>query len=306
MYKKLASIALTAILIAACSSTPEKTGDYAKADLRDLPDWRLGPVDNKPGKDAHIRERAFATFSYPYAIASDVVYEDPEQIPFPIKENWLDLKINQDDLLSDGFYARAWIRTLSDESKELVVTFRGTDAPNDFWNGNLAVIPFIFGTTQFDAAIEFTNDSIAKAKEMGVEYKQLVLAGHSLGGGLAQYVQVFTENSLAVVFNASPNKGRLYSLFSSHVSDVNSVRLYENGEVLKYFRWALLDFDTSFDKTPEGEGERTIWLDFFTDGAFDGHGIQDFAMALVKLAAEAGDDGAKSVVKTLKDRRPAG
>ena len=306
MKNKMLPFLFSTLVLAGCSTIQENVANVDQADLRYLPDWRLGNIQEKKDPELHRRERDFARFSWSYAIASDVVYEDAEHIPFAENETWTQLDIDQEDLLSTGFYGKSWVRTLPDNTSELVVSFRGTDSAVDFFRGNFVFVPYIFGTTQFDAAMQFTDDAISAAKKQHIGYSKLVLVGHSLGGGLAQYVQPFKENSLAVVFNPSPNKGRIYSLFSSHVSDINAVRLYEDGEALEFVRWLALDFDIEPDQSPMEEGERTIWLDFFTSGAFEGHGIKDFTMALVKLAAEDGDTEAKSVVDVLKKRRKEG
>lgn len=211
-----------------------------------------------------------------------------------IKE--LEIKPKEKDI-KIGFYAKSWLK-VKGECKTLVASFRGTDSVwKDFFKGNFVFFPHPIGGTQFDAALDFVDRTIKDT----ISYDKIIFTGHSLGGGLAQYAQRFYKNSKAIVFDSSPNKGRIYSLFSKKY-DPNTVRVYEKGEILELPR-KLLDADRKWDWTPNKTGKSTIWMDFFSDGALDGHNMSDLAMSLVRVAASAGDKEALNVIKSLEDKR---
>ncbi|MBB3061391.1 Mbeg1-like protein [Microbulbifer rhizosphaerae] len=299
---------------AADSNSSHCTTDlsYGCLDTRILQSFWYGSPNDENVSKYLSREKTFAKYSWKHAIASSVVYKrESHEEPLPKLENlgWKNIlcssdKSNcvqneEDDI---GFYADAWLT----ENHEIVIAFRGTDSVwKDFFKGNLAFAPLIFGRTQFDAALDFSRDILDQAENEEFEFYSVIFTGHSLGGGLAQFTQRFFDKSKSIVFDPSPNRGRLYSLFTLADSQpLNAVRVYEKGEILESFRKGL-DPDFKFDWEPNKLGKSTIWMDFYDDGPSKAHSIRDFAMSLIKLSAIDGDNTAAeylSVIDTTREK----
>lgn len=258
-----------------------------------------------------IRARKFSTYSAIYAIAALKSYHtDPAEeqpIPFPSQESWRENFDNGkivngiDDTI--GFAARSWLRIKDDQSKELVIAYRGTsDFSKDFLFANFVPIlpPGPLYRNQYDSALQYAQ----RAKDaLGLQGQSIsvTLTGHSLGGGLAEYVQKYLPNSRSVTFDTSPNQGRLYGILNPRENPRQSVRVYERGEILSYFRY-LMSPDLCFDKTPEGPGLRAAWLDFYFSNPFTAHGSHDLCTGLLKVAAIDGHLEAQDVLRQLREQ----
>jgi hypothetical protein len=150
-----------------------------------------------------------------------------------------------------GMQVRAW-------SKEgtLAVAFRGTDfsSPVDWVaNSNWFWRYLPRHSDQYsDVAMNIGNDLARYAEERanaGQPIKELVTTGHSLGGGLAQYLAYSLPSHAALprvkkvyAFNPSPVTGWFLvpeSLRTSNVKSLAIDRVFEHGEVLAYIRWML-------------------------------------------------------------------
>lgn len=288
-----------------CGSTP-KVPNVRLINLDDLPDYWVD-LDKSKNRALSLEERKYAVASWVYSAVADRAYMELESLCFPLDERWREIVVNlewSNKRKENGFFAQAWHRVSSKGNRELIIAYRGTDGANDFWHGNFSFFRSPFSASQFDSAIDFRDlvmETASHDKEL--EYDYVVFVGHSLGGGLAQYAQDFTENSRAFVFNSSPNRGRLYSIFKKHKSDKFVTRLYEKGEVLKWTRWLLFDFDSGDNSNPGGPGMNTRWFQFYEDRLIENHNMKDFSAALTKLAAAAGDPQARAVLDFLKKRR---
>jgi hypothetical protein len=286
------------------SSAPASQISKKTVDLRELPCfWFSTEKTDTQYKETLISQK-FAVESFVYAIAAFDAYEKPtsekESIPFPSSEDWSEIVL-VNDTPETGFYAKSYIRKTKNGDRELVIAFRGTSGEIEDWTrGNLFFTNLFFIDNQFDNALDFTNDSIKLAEKNG-GYNSLVFVGHSLGGGLAQYAQRYYKTSRAVVFDSSPNRGRIYSIFDK-LYPIDSLRIYERGEVLDYLRKPL-DFDAGYDEKPTGPGKKTRWMSFYSGGPVSQHDMQDFAINLVKVAASTGNEDALNIIEKLeKDR----
>jgi hypothetical protein len=291
-------LAFGAIFLSGCAST--STISSQEVDLRPLAcHWYDGSAE------AHIdkrfgREASFAHHTAVYSVAAYNVYDDNpdryEQIPFPTDEKWEVIQSTNSIQNNIGFAARAWTRSLSNGNIELVVAYRGTDDfTKDFYKGNLVFAKHLFGRTQFDAALEYLHE--IKQRTSAISPTRTIVVGHSLGGGLAEYVQRLTPNSEAITFDTSPNQGRLYSLFEEKQAR-DAVRVYEHGEILSYLRF-LLSPDLTRDASPVGQDVRTIWFDFYANNPLSAHSMRDLSASLIKVAAASDHAASKNILAQL-------
>jgi hypothetical protein len=266
--------------------------------------------------------REYAARTAPYAIASLNIYDVPasteEGIPLPdTDEIWTVVAELQEPSL--GFAGRSWERVKANGDKELVVAFRGTGGPEDydilkdFFFANFVFVNFPIGRTQFDVALDFTRTSLVKYGDSEVD---VVLTGHSLGGGLAEYVNGRLPNSRAVNFNSSPNTGFLYTIFGrfwelkAWHENKEVLRIYELGEVLALPKW-FMPRAYGLQSSIRGDGARAARYDFFARFWRPGtqHSMKDVTSYLLRAAATLKDpvgmekNVAMSVLKNVETRR---
>lgn len=139
-------------------------------------------------------------------IRSDMSYIDPANYVYndggvpPAGSSWELMPGSFRDDPITGFNAAVYRNT---ETGEIVLTFRGTTPtdPRD-WDDNVQNAVSGMGVQYAEA--------LAYATEMQAEYDVTTVVGHSLGGGLAQYVAAI-QDLRGVTFNAA-DVGRLTGL----------------------------------------------------------------------------------------------
>ena len=236
-----------------------------------------------------------------YAIASCNAYQtndsqNPKIIPFPKSEHWL-LCTNRANT-NNGFYAELWQRTKSNGTKEIIVAYRGTENSPKWWKdwgyGNCSIVgswsllpPFYLAPSQYQEALAF-----ARSAQQRYPGSRIVFTGHSLGGGLAEYVQGSVSNSEAVVFDSSPNTGFIRSGFHCHFQR-QVTRLFEKGEILMWFRRVFAHNKVINCCAQPPVGAR--WFDFYRGNPIGQHSMAGFALNLIKLAALHGDKDMEEV-----------
>lgn len=309
---RLVTPGAVALTLSSCGPT--------QVDLRELKGDSWHHRRGSLGEEGTLeKERLFAEHASIYAIAANASYcKSPwryEPIPFPTqKESWRPLEEGCTTTTYTGFGAKSWLRKRKGFKDELVIAFRGTSGPlaiDDYFFGNLTpVSPGVFANQYFEAhRYALAQAEVARVLSNNFE---IVLVGHSLGGGLAEYCQRVVPNSRSVTFNTSPNTGYLLSKFAPHTEEIDWVRIYEWGEILSLLRIPASP-DLGADSSPEGKGIKTCRLDAYVNfkrlpsvfsNAVTGHNMADQCAALLKIAAAGGDQAALEVITKLEARRP--
>ena len=259
-------------------------------------------------RDGYDRARAFSNRYAIYAVYSANVYDESTdiypEIFLPTNEFNEEVLHFKGDIEGTGFRGKAWLRYrygLSQPHKPiLVIAFRGTENLTDYLLGNFVVFDY-GGEDQFKSAKKYTSLVIKHLEDRGLEYSKIVFTGHSLGGGLAEFMQRITNDSEAVVFMPSPNNGFLYSLTSGDErKNMNTTRIYEKGEILNFLRY-LVSHDYTADPWPDSDDEiKTAWINFFKWSLFADHGIRDFAMKMLLVADLEGNCSARNILENIK------
>lgn len=156
-----------------------------------------------------------------------------------------------------GFYAVTFIRDTDDPSRpEIVVAFSGTNDSRDWFRHNLS-----FSPEQFAPARAYVKQAAAAFPQRS----RLVVAGYSLGGGLAAHVTLHDETRALVqeawLLNPSPRDGvdtepdpRIWmAAVSGEILNVirfgagsaprhqrsKRFRLIRSSSIHRHFRWVL-------------------------------------------------------------------
>lgn len=172
---------------------------------------KLTGCDHPSGWCNEIRD--LSAKSWKYAQLSKNVYNDPFKYDV---SNWFE-EIQTFENKDLDFYAVLFIDKITEEP---VLVFRGTDSARDFVTGNNP-----FKQKQNDHALAIYD----KLKEKYTD-KDFIVAGHSLGGGIAIHISLNKEKVTAFSFNGSPvfrNRKKIENIRYSIV---------ENGEILKAVR----------------------------------------------------------------------
>jgi hypothetical protein len=221
MVPRALSVSLTlslASLLSACSSIrgtglalwPANWGNeegYIWCNARYLDIYAYpDPIAVDPPRDTRLR---LAARGYPYAVAASLTLQKPGKSedkhfasPTFLEQ---DPSLNVDDP-SSGFQAATFRLRPPDQrlgAQEIVVAFRGSDTWRDYWKHNLAVF---WSPAQFRPA----RDYVQRVSEK-YPGQRLVVAGFSLGGGLAVHVTQHPDTSQLIseawALNPSPRTG---------------------------------------------------------------------------------------------------
>ncbi|ODN42202.1 Mbeg1-like protein [Piscirickettsia litoralis] len=90
---------------------------------------------------------------------------------------------------ANGFFARTY-KYKQNGKEVLIVAYRGTsNTPDAYVDGDLASSNSL---AQGQDAISFLFQVLVYAKEKNIDHKDIYITGHSLGGGLAQWISMLT------------------------------------------------------------------------------------------------------------------
>jgi hypothetical protein len=136
-----------------------------------------------------------------------IVFDFQNDILFFDDRTWL---IQDDNGLHMGLY-------VNNERRELVLAIRGTEF--DSIDDLLADVQQVFGAIpeQYENALSATEELLPYIQQIGYP---LTIAGHSLGGGIAQYI-ANSLNLTAITFNSAP--------ISERVENDSFARKYPDG-----------------------------------------------------------------------------
>lgn len=178
--------------------------------------------------------------------------------------------IDQNKSMKLDFYSDLY-RDKNDQ--KLVLVFRGTDHPvKDFISGMYPKFWKVNNTAQNGYALKVFDLFEKKHKE-----KIKVVAGHSLGGGIAMHVSLHKDNLKTFSFNGSP----VFKKDQENERINERYSIVENGDWLKIFR------------APGREATQCYTSLNCISGKIDQHGITELANCLTYKAAMAGDKDAK-------------
>lgn len=205
-------IAVTFLAMYGCATTPQQVGH---TDAQQLP------------KDE-------ASNYALYAMMASNAYLDPERTYFPIEKlGWIRVDLDGNPTTSNTYSPRTWIGSLFSnlqfdiwehkDSNKAVISFKGTDEKIDWVVSNLWIGPSV----SYKSAKKHVKEYIEKNPN-----KNVVVTGHSLGGGLALSSSLWLGIN-AYAFNPSP---RVFDGWEDHKEPAERKVIYQEKEALSKVR----------------------------------------------------------------------
>lgn len=233
----------------------------------------------------------------------------------PIMSNWKQFRIpitaptrpsdrigEQALLDSDLVYAiwyRPYPETLgTDYDLQLALVFRGTHKIGDFWSNFRWFTRFMStGWDQYDLTrtiAKYVEESLLQMVPFRGKKVQVVTAGHSLGGGLAQQAAYASKKiKLVYSFNGSSVTG----FYDVAERDQNKVgiriyRIHEKGEILAVLRGFMSAIYPVSEKNPQ---ITNVTYNFGKGGPVSEHSIDQLACSMITngdtIASQMGETG---------------
>lgn len=206
--------------------------------------------------------RDLANISWKYAQLSKNVYNKPFQYDVT---NYFD-RIKDYENTDLSFFA-----TLYKEKStgQYIFVYRGTDSIIDFPRGNNP-----FKQDQNKYALEIYD----QAKD-SLHFNNCIVAGHSLGGGIATHISLNRKNVKSFSFNGSP-------VFRNKLKIENDrYSIVEHGEVLKLARILGREADQLYTSIGCSKGN-----------SIDQHDMQSLATCLTQIAATTDTEATESLM----------
>ena len=192
-----------------------------------------------------------------------------------------------------GFHIYRRTRLSKSGAQTYAIVFRGTDGLNDFWSNLHWLTKFIPGVNdQYDFVRQNTNSIIKKIREHAGDTEnkvEIVVAGHSLGGGLAQQA-AYAGDGIETVFAFDPSAVTgFYDVDKENrkrrQEKLRVYRIHERGEILAYLRGFMKSVYPVVQVSPKIVEIKFNFEDL--DGnVFELHSIEALAQNLVKAWEE--------------------
>lgn len=209
-----------------------------------------------------------------------------------------------------GLVVQAWVKQAGNgEPLTIAVVFRGSDDKKDWWSNLRWVTRFIPGfKDQYTETAEKVGPALIRAISSDPVLVQaakdrqlrLVTAGHSLGGGLAQYLAYSLPAATTSDGVEIPRISHVYAFDSSPVTGWFSVpdaaqrdrnarslqieRIFEHGEILAYPRLLARLIAPAPEKDPSIYGVRYNF--FYSRNVFRSHSMRLLACAIAQAAGQ--------------------
>ncbi|ACE84407.1 alpha/beta hydrolase family protein [Cellvibrio japonicus] len=208
--------------------------------------------------------RSLADEAWLYAQLSQNVYADNDD--FMLRDTVR--LIEEFDRKDINFYSALYQDTATGTYSFI---FRGTDSFEDFRTGNNP-----FEQIQNKIALSIVE---SKTKEYSLD--SFVVAGHSLGGGIATHVSLNIQGATLYTFNGSP-------VFKKSNVKFNNQRdsIVERGEVLKIVRLLAREPDQIYTS-----------IECTSGNAIEEHSIKKLATCLTRISAANDNEQALSSLK---------
>ncbi len=186
-----------------------------------------------------------------YAMLSNIVYRRKLNATVEQYMGWKHINIAMEDItptdkskvVVEGLYYELWEREAEHETTVAIV-FKGTEGKGD-WKANFRWVRRLFSKNSWDHYDQLGQISkkivgSIKLRHAGNKPLKIIATGHSLGGGLAQFMAyAIPEIDLVYAFNSSPVTA-YYDVLSKDrkKNKVNAkiFRIYESGEGLSFVR----------------------------------------------------------------------
>ena len=243
--------------------------------------------------------QAYARATWAYAQLSNNAYAPEENAPvlrarqghYVLPQGWVERDRKGND--ASGFAYAIFDRFEGQRLAETVIAYRGTEilSGRDWLIGNVL------------GAQNRRGWAVAKGVRKSLDDKQLhdtklVVTGHSLGGGIAQYVSLRNVGgkqpakvSKSIVFDNSPRYWRPFK----PVDGVERIAVAERGEALAAIRWTR----------PKVGGQKSLTLNCQRGfNAFKGHKIVPLANCLTWIAAFKDPAACDSIRRNPEIGRP--
>ncbi len=184
---------------------------------------------SKINKDFFDNHRMYAVFSY--EVYSDKAFSDQANLKIPSEWKFLTdsltLKKNGGFKLDKDFFCRAF---KSEESKKIIIAFRGSDSPKDWINSNYEIAKGYIPSNSYFSAKTFVSYIMNKNENSNYN---IYFTGHSLGGVIAQLMSA-TFDKESIVFESPGTKKIIDRYYNDSEYSINCTSKILEKKIISY------------------------------------------------------------------------